>query len=96
MNVKESELPDVDFPDEPFIDLGGIPVTLIYKLVKKAIVAQKRLKSSWTTKMTVVERAFNLVRDELLEVGLLEDGVYLDRIELCVAYLPSLKTAGYV
>lgn len=47
-------------------------------------------------KMPLVNRSFNKVRDELEEVGLLADGVYLDEIELMVAVLPSFGEAGYV
>lgn len=42
------------------------------------------------------EDAFNKVRHELWEVGLLEDGVYLDEVDLVVSAIPSLGEAGYV
>lgn len=51
--------------------------------------------------MPKVNRAYNKVRNELCEVGLLynpengEDG-YLDQIELEVAWFPSMGEAGYV
>lgn len=35
--------------------------------------------------MVNVDRAYNKVRNELAEVGLLADGVYLDSVELCVS-----------
>ncbi|MBX3421286.1 MAG: hypothetical protein KF752_06985 [Pirellulaceae bacterium] len=35
--------------------------------------------------MSNVDRAYNKVRNELAEVGLLADGVYLDTVELCVS-----------
>jgi len=43
------------------------------------------------------EDAFNHVRNELCELGLLADGEYLDEIELAITVLPSLwGEAGYV
>jgi len=47
-------------------------------------------------KMPKVYRAYNQARDELEELGLLSDGVYLDEIELEVTFLASLGEAGYV
>lgn len=46
--------------------------------------------------MTKVNRAYNQVRQELCDVGLLADGEYLDCIELYVSYLWSFGEAGYV
>ncbi len=46
--------------------------------------------------MVDVDRAYNQVRRELAEVGLLADGVYLDHIELCVSRYPSRGEAGYI
>ena len=46
--------------------------------------------------MADVDRAYNQVRRELAEVGLLADGVYLDHIEVCVSRYPSRGEAGYV
>jgi hypothetical protein len=40
--------------------------------------------------------AYNRVRNQLTEIGLLADGIYLDRIELCVSGIPSLGEAGFV
>lgn len=51
---------------------------------------------SLDSRMGDVNRAYNKVRGELAEVGLLADGVYLDDIELEVALLPSFGEAGYV
>jgi len=58
----------------------------------------RALKSWWTLdeRMPEVDRAFNKVRNELFDVGLLADREYLDQIELTVALLPSLGEAGYV
>lgn len=58
----------------------------------------RALDSWWTLdeRMPEVNRAFNKVRDELCQVGLLDEDVYLDQIELNVAILPSLGEAGYV
>ena len=39
--------------------------------------------------MSRIDRAFNAVRQELCEVGLLEDGLYLDSIECVRAALPT-------
>lgn len=47
-------------------------------------------------KQKKVELAFNRVRNELCQVGLLADGVYLDEIELCISGIPSLGEAGFV
>ena len=46
--------------------------------------------------MPKVNQAFNKVRNELWEVGLLADGVYLDEIELNISLIPSSGEAGYV
>lgn len=47
--------------------------------------------------MQKLNRAFNTVRDELEEVGLLADDVYLDAIELYVTQLPAFgRLSGYV
>jgi hypothetical protein len=35
--------------------------------------------------MANVDRAYNQVRNELAEVGLLDDGLYLDTVELCIS-----------
>jgi hypothetical protein len=43
-----------------------------------------------------VEDAFNRVRQELCQIGVLADGVYLDQIELCISGIPSLGEAGFV
>ena len=44
-----------------------------------------------------LNRTFNTVREELREVGLLEEGRYLDRIRCYRAWLPTLKGfSGYV
>jgi hypothetical protein len=51
---------------------------------------------SLDSKMGDVNRAYNKVRGELADVGLLADGVYLDDIELEVALLPSFGEAGFV
>ncbi len=40
--------------------------------------------------------AFNKVRNELCELGLLADGEYLDEIGLVISAIPSLGEAGYV
>jgi len=58
-----------------------------------------RVAKSWWNledRMPEVDRAFNKVRNELCEIGLLADGVYLDQIELQVAWLPSWGETGYV
>lgn len=46
--------------------------------------------------MANVDRAYNLVRNELAEVGLLSDGVYLDAVELCISNAKSEGERGYV
>ncbi|MEQ1826589.1 MAG: hypothetical protein ABL921_11620 [Pirellula sp.] len=46
--------------------------------------------------MANVDRAYNLVRNELAEVGLLSDGIYLDTIELCISNVKSAGERGYV
>ena len=38
--------------------------------------------------MNMIEKAYNQVRSELAEVGLLAEGLYLDCIELCVSDYP--------
>lgn len=58
----------------------------------------QRLAAWWSLDdhMPVVDRAYNKVRCELEEVGLLADGVYLDSVELEVSMMPSLGETGYV
>lgn len=46
--------------------------------------------------MNQVDKAYNKVRKELTEVGLLADGFYLDHVEVCVAGVPSAGEAGYL
>lgn len=46
--------------------------------------------------MANVDRAYNQVRQELAEVGLLADGVYLDAVELCISDEKSEGERGYV
>ncbi len=36
--------------------------------------------------MANVDRAYNHIRNELAQVGLLADGVYLDAVELCISH----------
>ncbi len=43
-----------------------------------------------------VDRAYNQVRRELAEVGLLAEGLYLDHIEVCISSAPSDGEAGYL
>ncbi|MDD2600319.1 MAG: hypothetical protein PHO37_14020 [Kiritimatiellae bacterium] len=48
-------------------------------------------------RLSKAEAAFNQVRNELCELGLLAAGDYLDEIELVISALPSLwGEAGYV
>ncbi len=42
------------------------------------------------------DRAFQTVRNELAEVGLLDDGLYLDHVELHISDYPSKGEQGYV
>lgn len=46
--------------------------------------------------MANVDRAYNQVRHELAEVGLLADGLYLDTVELCISGDKSEGERGYV
>ena len=46
--------------------------------------------------MPRVEKAFNKVRCELAEIGLLGEGIYLDNIDLVVSAIPSRGETGYV
>ncbi len=46
--------------------------------------------------MANVDRAYNQVRHELAQVGLLADGVYLDAVELCISGDKSEGERGYV
>lgn len=64
----------------------------------------RALRAHWNLngQMPQVNRAWNIVRSELADVGLLynpiddSDGGYLDQIELQVSWLPSVGEAGYV
>ncbi len=59
---------------------------------------QEALELWWRLdeRMPEVNRAFNRVRGELYQVGLLADQEYLDQIELGVVPLPSRGESGYV
>jgi hypothetical protein len=46
--------------------------------------------------MTNVDRAYNQVRHELAQVGLLADGLYLDVVELVISGDKSEGERGYV
>ncbi len=46
--------------------------------------------------MINVDQAYNKVRKELADVGLLSEGFYLDHIEVCIASAPSAGEAGYL
>ncbi len=46
--------------------------------------------------MIEVDRAYNFVRKELAEVGLLADGKYLDQIELWISDRPSEGESAYI
>ena len=46
--------------------------------------------------MTDVDRAYNIVRKELAEVGLLAEGKYLDQIELWISDRPSEGESAYI
>ena len=46
--------------------------------------------------MTDVDRAYNVVRKELAEVGLLAEGKYLDQIELWISDRPSEGESAYI
>jgi hypothetical protein len=46
--------------------------------------------------MNHVEKAYNQVRRELAEIGLLSDGLYLDCIELCLSDYPCTDELGYL
>lgn len=70
----------------------------IYAIIK-AICNPRRTAAAWNSldqHMPKVNRAFKQVRNELCEVGLLADGVYLDKIDLKISVIPSNGEAGYV
>lgn len=72
--------------------------SLLDKLTHLATVPSRTL-DAWNdlpSKMPTVNLAYNKVRRELGEVGLLADGIGLDEVELFVATLPSMGEAGYV
>jgi hypothetical protein len=46
--------------------------------------------------MANVDRAYNQVRHELAQVGLLADGLYLDVVELIISGDKSVGERGYV
>lgn len=72
---------------------------LLERVVERVVRESYRTLELWwklDERMPEVNRAFNKVRSELYEVGLLADGIYLDQIELGVAMLRSLGESGYV
>jgi hypothetical protein len=67
--------------------------------VSKACAEAYRAASAWWSlddHMPKVSRAFNKVREELYDVGLLAEDTYLDKIDLIVSAIPSYGEAGYV
>ena len=76
----------------------GTSITIGRLLVPVVRETYRAVESWWTLdeRMPEVNRAFSKVRNELCEVGLLDEGVYLDQIDLMVAVLPSFGEAGYV
>jgi hypothetical protein len=69
---------------------SGIPTEWIMNF----LVFPRVLPFRWH--MNTVEQAYNQVRSELAEVGLLSDGLYLDCIELCVSDYPCTDELGYL
>lgn len=72
--------------------------SILSKLTNAATVPSRTL-DAWKdlpSKMPTVNLAYNKVRQDLCDVGLLADGVGLDEIEMFVAVLPSMGEAGYV
>jgi hypothetical protein len=97
----ESLEPDeswLEIMGEIFADYGDIfpfPTRHLMKLlweINRTAIARWELDS----KMDAVNRSYNKVRNELCEVGLLAEEVYLDSIELEVHPLPNYGEAGYV
>ena len=70
-------------------------------LFENEIVIQPRLQKNKNRKGPALTQSkfspqFNVVRDELCELGLLADGEYLDVIDLIESPIPSFGEAGYV
>jgi len=78
--------------------IGGVLTFVPRVILQATVLATRSAVARWRldSKMDRVNRSFQKVRNELCEVGLLDDGVYLDCIDLEVALLPSLGEAGYV
>jgi hypothetical protein len=55
-----------------------------------------KLCTVFGVEMIEVDRAYNFVRKELAEVGLLADGKYLDQIELWISDRPSEGESAYI
>ncbi|TFH66744.1 MAG: hypothetical protein E4G90_01935 [Gemmatimonadales bacterium] len=65
---------------------------MILEWVRDLVKQCRHAIKSWhdlDQRMPEVNRAFGKVREELAEVGLLDEGVYLDQIGLCVSPIPS-------
>lgn len=55
--------------------------------------------SAWKnldTHMLKINRAFNKVRQELCDIGLLDEHFYLDKVDLEISRIPDYGEAGYV
>jgi hypothetical protein len=75
--------------------MSWINQTLVAEVLRSVFNA----RNSWRAvdqQMPKVYRAFDKVRNELFEVGLLAEDEYLDQIDLVVSPLPSSGEAGYV
>ena len=72
--------------------IGGVLTFVPRVILQATVLATRSAVARWRldSKMDRVNRSFQKVRNELCEVGLLDDGVYLDCIDLEVALLPSL------
>jgi hypothetical protein len=101
--------PLADVPDvTDILDLDPASILirhLLGRVMKPAIdFGGRATKAHWNLRkqMPQVDRAWNNVRSELADVGLLyppageNDGGYLDQIEVQIAWLPSLGEYGYV
>jgi hypothetical protein len=79
--------------------ITSIITPILSLAVYKATTEAWRSASAWWSLddlMPKVNRAFNQVRNELCDVGLLAADTYLDKIDLQISAIPSYGEAGYV
>lgn len=80
------------------VDVFDFPTRMLTRSIFSAVTEIRRCAiARWEldSKMDCVNRSYNQVRNELCDVGLLADELYLDSIELEISLLPNYGEVGY-